>query len=271
MAFWYFGYGSNMNLTALRAKGVQAQHSRRAELRGWRLRFNVEHFFRHEGGVGNIEPAADPGARVCGVLHWCDDDALGPLDATEACGHGYHRLSVHVHTDDGPFEALTYVGDAGFVNPACLPTQRYLNIVLRGAEGAGLDPSYVAALRAHPVMAPQPVSPFTPPGTGAEFPLEALSAPGPRTALAGHLFDMAPARPRHDYLKAFFGGKDMTFFHLQRMDSSDGHEDPAEVAALRFTPAQQRYLDQYLWAYADEYRYLGRLAPAAQGALGPAS
>ena len=37
MAFWYFGYGSNMNLTALRAKGVQALASCRAELPGWRL------------------------------------------------------------------------------------------------------------------------------------------------------------------------------------------------------------------------------------------
>ncbi|RVT83645.1 gamma-glutamylcyclotransferase family protein [Inhella crocodyli] len=261
MAFWYFGYGSNMNLTALRAKGVQALASCRAELPGWRLRFNVEHFFRHEGGVGNVEPSAHPGDRVCGVLHRCEDEALGPLDATEACGHGYHRVEVTVHTDQGQQSALTYVGDASFLNEACLPTQRYLNIVLRGAEGAGLDPAYVAALRAHPVMPAQPVAPFAPPaGDWPALGADALAGPGPLTALAGHVFDMGTARPRHEYLKGFFGGKDMTFFHLQRMDSSDGREDPAAVAALRFTPAQQRYLDQYLWAYLDEYRYVGRLA-----------
>lgn len=260
MAFWYFGYGSNMNLTALRAKGVTALESCRAELPGWRLRFNVEHFFRHEGGVGNIEPSPHRGDRVCGVLHRCDDAALAPLDATEACGHGYHRIEVTVHTDDGPRTALTYVGDAGFVNNACLPTQRYLNIVLRGAEGAGLDPTYLAALRAQPVMASAPPLPFVPPpGDWPAFSQDALVAPGPLTALAGHVFDMATARPRHDYLKGFFGGKDMTFFHLQRMDSSDGHEDPVEVAALRFTPAQRQYLDAYLQAYADEYRYAGVL------------
>ena len=54
--FWYFGYGSNMEMTSLRAKGVQPRHSTRAVAAGWRLRFNVQHFFRHEGGVGNIEP-----------------------------------------------------------------------------------------------------------------------------------------------------------------------------------------------------------------------
>jgi len=260
MAFWYFGYGSNMNLTALRAKGVTALESCRAELPGWRLRFNVEHFFLHEGGVGNIEPSDRPGDRVCGVLHRCDDASLAPLDATEACGHGYHRIEVTVHTADGPCSALSYVGDAGFVNNDCLPTQRYLNIVLRGAEGAGLDPAYVAALRAQPVLPPAEVPPFLPPpGAWPVFDPDALAGPGPLTALAGHVFDMAPARPRHDYLKGFFGGKDMTFFHLQRMDSSDGHEDPAEVAALRFTPAQRRYLDAYLNAYASEYRYVGAL------------
>jgi sulfite reductase (NADPH) flavoprotein alpha-component len=47
---YYFGYGSNMNLISLRAKGVEPQRSQHAILRGWRLRFNVQHFFRHEGG-----------------------------------------------------------------------------------------------------------------------------------------------------------------------------------------------------------------------------
>ena len=213
MAFWYFGYGSNMNLTALKAKGVTAQASCRAELPGWRLRFNVEHFFLHEGGVGNIEPSSDPEDRVCGVLHHCDDEALAPLDATEACGHGYHRIEVTVHTDAGPRTALTYVGDAGFINDACLPTQRYLNIVLRGAEGAGLPSDYVDALRQQAVMRASTVAPFMPPpGKWPVLDPTGLDAPGPLTALAGHVFDMAVARPRHEYLKGFFGGQGHDLF-----------------------------------------------------------
>jgi hypothetical protein len=57
MSFLYFGYGSNMDATSLRAKGVQPSSSTPALLTGWRLRFNVEPFFRHEGGVGNRSAA----------------------------------------------------------------------------------------------------------------------------------------------------------------------------------------------------------------------
>jgi cation transport regulator ChaC len=52
MDFWYFGYGSNMNFNSLRAKGVEPRASERAVLRGWRPRFNVHYFFRHEAGSG---------------------------------------------------------------------------------------------------------------------------------------------------------------------------------------------------------------------------
>ena len=96
--FRYFGYGSNMNTLSLRAKGVQARASDPALLRGWRLRFNVKHFFRHEGGVGNIEHTGDPADAVHGVLHECDDEHLALLDAAEAFGHGYDRVEVLVRS-----------------------------------------------------------------------------------------------------------------------------------------------------------------------------
>src|SRR5215469_16883066 len=108
LVFWYFGYGSNMDLTSLRAKGVEPRLSRRAALHGWRLRFNVQHFFRHEGGVGNIEPTGDPSDVVRGVLHLCEDAHMAPLDATEAYGHGYDRVEVNVETDEGEQRAIAY-------------------------------------------------------------------------------------------------------------------------------------------------------------------
>ena len=51
--FHYFGYGSNINLISLKAKGVEPTSSEWGMIPGWRLRFNVQHWFRHEGGVGN--------------------------------------------------------------------------------------------------------------------------------------------------------------------------------------------------------------------------
>jgi cation transport regulator ChaC len=113
--FWYFGYGSNMDLRSLRAKGVEPRRSERAELRGWRLRFNVQHFFRHEGGVGNIEPTGDDSDVVRGVLHWCDDGHLALLDAAEAYSHGYDRVPVTVRTDRGAEQAIAYIGIPSFI------------------------------------------------------------------------------------------------------------------------------------------------------------
>jgi hypothetical protein len=139
--FWCFGYGSNTNIASLCAKGVDPKASERGFLRGWRLRFNVKHFFSLEGGVGNIESTDDASDIVWGVVHLCEDDHLALLDAAEAYGHGYDRVEVSVHTDRGERRALTYVGMPAFLDETCRPTQRYLNIIFKGAIAAGLDPA----------------------------------------------------------------------------------------------------------------------------------
>jgi hypothetical protein len=259
--FRYFGFASNMNITSLRAKGVEPLASQRAILHGWRLRFNVQHFFRHEGGVGNIEPSDVAGDRVLGLLHDCPDEALAPLDAVEAYGHGYDRITVEVEqeTDGQRIPALTYVGMPAFIDEGCRPSRRYLNIVVAGARAAGLDPDYVRHLMAQPVHRPDDPPPFVPPpgdhpvfngGTLRRYPL--------CTALYGAVFDMSQARPLHDYLKSFFGGRDMTLFHLKRLDSSDGSETLEDIRQGRLNEAQRRYLNGYLNEYAREYRYVGR-------------
>lgn len=258
MAFWYFGYGSNMDSNSLRAKGVAALRSERGRLAGWRLRFNVQHFFVHEGGVGNIVRSDAPGDAVLGVLHLCEDHHLEMLDLAEAYPHGYDRVELGVQGEEGERRALTYVGTPGFRNDACLPTRRYLNILLAGACAAGLDTAYVEALRRQPVLQKPPVEPWVAPG--GEYPgfdRAALAQQPLYTALDHAVFDMAAARWQHRFLHGHFGGKDMTLFHLKRMDSSDGKETLEDVRHRRYTPAQRAYLDEFLHAYEAEYRYVG--------------
>lgn len=258
--FRYFGYGSNLNITSLRAKGVEPLASRRAVLPGWRLRFNVQHFFRHEGGVGNIERSDVPGDRVLGVLYDCPDETLAPLDAVEACGHGYDRINVDVEADGKQVSALTYVGMPEFIDDSCLPSRRYLNIVTDGARQAGLDPDYVQNLEAQPVHQPEEYPAFSaPPGDHPVFDAATLAQHTLYTALYGAVFDMSGARSLHNYLKSFFGGRDMTLFHLRRLDSSDGKETMDDIRNGRLNEAQQRYLNGYLNEYAREYRYVGRI------------
>jgi cation transport regulator ChaC len=256
--FRYFGYGSNLNMISFRAKGVEPLTSRPAILHGWRLRFNVQHFFRHEGGVGNIERCAAPGACVLGVLYDCPDDALAALDAMEACGHGYDRISVDVEAEGEQFSALTYVGMSEFIDHACLPSRRYLNIVIDGAKRAGLDYDYIQKLMAQPVHQTEEYPLFTPPqGEFSVFDVTSLAGHPLYTGLYGAVFDMSQARPLHEYLKHFFGGRDMTLFHLKRLDSSDGKECMEDIRYGRLNKAQREYLNSYLNEYAREYRYVG--------------
>lgn len=262
--FYYFGFGSNMSMLSLRAKGVEPLASKRAVLRGWRLRFNVQHFFRHEGGVGNIENTGNPGDVVHGVLHQCRDEALALLDAAEAYGHGYDRIEVEVVPDDLPAEsnrvsALTYVGMPQFIDDNCLPSRRYLNIVLEGARQAGLDDKYLEVLAMQPIHQVEEYPAFSAPlGDYPTFDRESLAEQPLYTALYGAVFDMSGARPLHHFLKGFFGGRDMTLFHLRRLDSSNIDETMDDIRKGHLNQAQKQYLNAYLHEYAREYRYVGR-------------
>jgi sulfite reductase (NADPH) flavoprotein alpha-component len=256
--FWHFGYGSNTNLASLRAKGVVPRISERAVLRGWRLRFNVRHFFRHEGGVANIEPTGEASETVWGIVHLCEHEQLALLDAAEAYGHGYDRVEVPVLTDSGERRALAYVGMSSFIGEECRPTQRYLNILVRGAVAADVDPAYIEALRRHPVHKKQAVPPFVPPaGAYRTFTAKTLILNPQLTALAGHVFDMSSARWQHSFLQGLFGGKDMTLFHLGRLDDTGGTLTLDDVKHDRLTPSQREYLNEYLHEYNAEYVYAG--------------
>lgn len=256
--FYYFGYGSNMDICSLRAKGVAPISSCRAILPGWRLRFNVAHYFRHEGGVGNVEvgKAED---YVWGVLHLCRTDDLPKLDLVEACGVGYRHEEVVVQEQSGEKKALTYVGMEDFIDDTCRPTQRYLNILLRGATNAGLPEDYIASLAAVEPCPPANTPEYSPDTSQLGWvERDRLSLTPHYTALYGWVFDMRGCRWQHRHLTGLLGGKDMTEWHLNRMDSSDGND---AQSALRegLSLSQRQYLNDYLNEYQLEYTLVGRL------------
>jgi hypothetical protein len=257
--FLYFGYGSNLHLPALRAKGVHPLASVRGRLPGWRLAFDVRHWFPHEGGMGNIHHTGDPSDEVQGVVHTCDDSALAALDRMEAYGVGYDRLEVGVLTGSGLVRAQVYVGIPTFLDATRLPTRRYLAILLKGAMAAGLDEHYIRRLQQHPVAAEAEPPPFVPPtGEFASFTSASLALHPDSTALLGAVFDMSHARADLASAKPVLGGRDTTLFHLHRHDTSDGTETLADVRHGRISDSARRYLAAWLHAYATEFRYAGR-------------
>lgn len=254
----YFAYGSNMNLTSLRAKGVEPGASQLASLRGWRLAFDVRHWFRHEGGVGNIHPSGQPDDVVRGVVHMCNEEHLLRLDAVESRGVGYDRAEVVVDTADGQVQAIAYVGVPSYLDASCLPTQRYLNILVSGAEAAGLEPDYIEGLRNHPIYVPDDYPPFAHPDDAPELDRQALAEHPLYTAVYGAVFDMSGCSWRLECVHELFGGRDTTLFHLHRHDSSDGSETLDDIKHGRIDPAGREYLNAYAHEYAAEFRYVGR-------------
>ena len=257
--FYYFGYGSNMDLTSIRAKGVQPLSSVRAVLPGWELLFNVAHYFRHEGGVGNIQQTTRAGAEVQGVVHLCEDKDLPGLDAVEAYGIGYDRITVQVETDQEQLDAVVYTGMPGFIDDTCRPTQRYMNILLKGASSAGLSDDYITMLKNYPTHVKKACPPFAAPRETLQiFDEQSLEQHPGHTAIAGHVFDMNGARWQHEHLKGLFGGRDMTLWHLKRLDSSDGSETLDDIRHDKLRQDQRRYLNEYLHEYNREYTCVGR-------------
>ena len=257
--FYYFGYGSNMDLISIRAKGVQPLTSERASLAGWELLFNVAHYFRHEGGVGNIRQTGLPGDVVQGVVHLCENDDLARLDAVEAYGVGYDRVEVPVETNRETISAFVYIGIPGFINDSCKPTRRYMNILLNGARSAKLADDYISKLQSHPLHIKKTYPVFKhPEGKSQVFNAQNLGDHPTFTAIAGAVFDMQGARWQHEHLRDLFGGRDMTLWHLQRLDSSDGNETMDDIRFNRLHARQRAYLNEYLHEYNQEYTYVGR-------------
>ena len=257
--FYYFGYGSNLHLPALRAKGVEPITSVRGRLAGWRLAFDVRHWFPHEGGMGNIRETGSTADEVQGVVHACDDEALAVLDRMEAYGVGYDRREVEVRTSDGVVRAQAYVGLPAFLDENLLPTRRYLAILVKGAMAAGLDEAYIRRLRSQAVAPEIDPPPFVPPpGTFPDHTRASLERNPEATALMGFVFDMSQARVGLASAKPVLGGRDTTLFHLHRHDTSDGSETLGDVRGGRLPDAARRYLAAWLHAYATEFRYAGR-------------
>jgi sulfite reductase alpha subunit-like flavoprotein len=257
--FYYFGYGSNMSVVSLRAKGVVPLSSEPAILDGWRLAFDIPDFFRIEGGTGNIRRRE--GDVVHGVLHGCRSSDLATLDKLEAVGVSYERIETSVRTyNRRRARAYVYVGITQILDETCLPSERYRNILVNGATDMRLDSAYVDRLRLMPTCAPPAPRPFEPPsGPGEVFTLESLSCRPSLMAFAGAVFDMSRAPARHDYLKSNLGGKDVTLLFLRRMDTSDGTEAFERVREGRFSPVQRAYVDAYLHEFAREYAFAGTI------------
>jgi cation transport regulator ChaC len=141
----YFAYGSNMDHDQMSRRCPGASFIRRAYLPNHRL-----HFPRRrrdcEEGVASIR--AETGCLVWGVLWQVPPADVAELDRKEGfrkadpLGGSYRKEQCTVIADGGSqVSAWTYVAND------YRPNGEYMNKIIRGAECAGLPPSYLEQLK----------------------------------------------------------------------------------------------------------------------------
>ena len=144
MPLWYFAYGSNLDPETFEGRRrMRPRETRPGCLHGYRLVFDLA-VGRGERAVANL--AADPDARVHGVAYAIGRLQALWLDRTEGVPRSYRRVGVSLCANDGErLDGFTYVSERR--TPGRKPSQRYLNLLLRGARHHGLPEDYVAWLR----------------------------------------------------------------------------------------------------------------------------
>jgi hypothetical protein len=144
----YFAYGSNLDpRTFLGRRRMRPERATCARLEGYRLVFDLP-VGPGERGVANLR--AEPGSEVYGVAYWLDFSDAGRLDRSEGVHRGFYlRRGVDLDTPEGAVAAFTYVSGRG--EPGRRPSQRYLNLILRGARHHRLPPNYIEELRGLPL------------------------------------------------------------------------------------------------------------------------
>lgn len=161
---WYFAYGSNMQpATFAGRRGITPSRALAVRAPGWELVLDKPPLVPIGESFANI--VAVPTAEVFGVAYEITADDLAHVDLTEGVLIGnYARIEIAIEpivdpprrarTVDGdhPARAFTLVADKRA--PDLLPSDRYMALLIEGAEHHGLPDAWLARLRAIPTKAP---------------------------------------------------------------------------------------------------------------------
>lgn len=147
----YFAYGSNMQTATFSGRrGISFLRARPARATGWRLVLDKPPLVSIGEGFASIVP--DPTAAVIGVVYEITAADLEHVDLTEGVLiENYRRIEIPVRPLDAPEEVLsvqTLTSDRR--DPQLRPSDRYMGLIVAGAEEHGLPAEWIAFLRAIP-------------------------------------------------------------------------------------------------------------------------
>lgn len=129
----YFAFGSNMNPTRVRARGLLFDEIIGARLDGFELTFDKRARDHPHAGRANIRRRFD--GVVEGVLYRLIDEVqIEKMDRFEGTPHQYTREVVRVDTGSVVQWAWTYVANPDVVVEGLLPDRAYLEHLLAGRD-----------------------------------------------------------------------------------------------------------------------------------------
>jgi gamma-glutamylcyclotransferase len=146
----YFAYGSNMQTaTFCGRRGIPFRRACAAQATGWRLVLDKPPLVSIREGFASIVP--DPAATVLGVLYEITPADLEHIDLTEGVLiDNYRRIEIAVTPLDAPAAVTAFTLTSDRRDPTLRPSERYMGLLIAGAEEHGLPADWVAFLRAVP-------------------------------------------------------------------------------------------------------------------------
>jgi len=138
---WYFAYGSNLDSGQKERRTGPTREARIARLKGYDIAFNK----RTNSGTGAANIVRRKAETVWGVVFRCSPETLVKMDGYERTeGGDYRRATVRVRCESGDeIDAVTYIAGESFVSDSLIPSDKYLQTVLRGARHYGLPEEYI--------------------------------------------------------------------------------------------------------------------------------
>jgi len=127
---WYFAYGSNLNIGQMMNRVGEWTFSKRAVLKGYKLKFNV-HSTRWGGSTVNIVRTDNADDKVYGALYRILSEKLKVLNAYE----GRTPTDILVEADEVSLPAKVYIFETPMGSGK--PPEAYLNVMLTGLRQHG--------------------------------------------------------------------------------------------------------------------------------------
>lgn len=129
----YFAYGSNLNLSKLKERGIEYQLIGKAVLKDWKLVFEVVDPEQEGVSYANIIPF--DGEVVEGAVFEIDKVNRIKIDKYEGVPDFYVRDEVEVVVESGgEITCMTYLANPFSVSGKLKPTKSYLREILDSQE-----------------------------------------------------------------------------------------------------------------------------------------